>query len=631
METTKHTLAKRCSIFPSKSIPLTALLSAALLAPSAFAQAVPTTTAGAAMSALSATNNVIVTATRSPAPLQDILAQVDVITRDDITNSGAGTFTELLQRRANLDIRATGGPGQPSSVFIRGTNATHTLVLINGQRIASSTSGASALENLPLDVIDRIEVVRGPLSGLYGSDAIGGVIQIFTRPTSTEPRLNAAIGVGTNASTHLSANIGGTIGATRVSLDLAQRRIDAPSASNPAAGSFTFNPDRDPYENTSVALCLVHQLWQGETVSLNLWSSTGKTNFDAGLNNNAVNKQHLSGLALVSENNFTDSWKSRLSFGSTRDDSRVTTASSSRFETTQKQLSWQHDLITQIGNATIGIERRREEVASSTRYTANERVTDAIWASLSQRVDAQTLTLTARRDREDQFGKRSTGNATWGYQLWKDELIYLSAGKAFRAPSFNDLYFPGFSNPLLRPEKSESGEFGWRVTRPSFLFNFALFENRIDELIVFDSATSKPQNIRRARIRGWEAGLDTRWLGLDWRARLTAQQPEDTDTNKQLRGRARLLGSLGVSYKLGAWEWGADVTGSGARFDSTNEAPTSRMAGYALLGGYARYRINGQWSVDLTGSNLLDRRYELARGYNPLGRQLQFNVRFSGF
>jgi vitamin B12 transporter len=253
-----------------------------------------------------------------------------------------------------------------------------------------------------------------------------------------------------------------------------------------------------------------------------------------------------------------------------------------------------------------------------------------VFGSISQKVGEQTLTVNARHDKEDQFGSRSTGGVSWGYQLWKDELVYLSAGRAFRAPSFNDLYFPGFSNPLLRPEKSESGEFGWRLTRKAFQLNLAVFENKIEDLIAFDSATSRPQNIRHARIRGWELGVDTNWAGIDWRTRITAQRPEDADTDKQLRSRAKLLGTLGGSTTIGAWKLGSDLTMSGARFDSANEAPTSRMSGYALWSAFARYRIDREWSVDITGNNLTDRKYELARGYNTLGRQLQITVRFSG-
>jgi len=591
-----------------------------MLAPVAFAQA-------------AANDNFVVSATRTLKSIAELPAQVTVINRLDIIEAGAVTLIELLQRRANLDVRATGGPGQSSGVFIRGTNATHTLVLIDGQRVASSTSGAAAFEHIALDLIERIEVVRGPLSALYGSEAIGGVIQIFTRKgaanaVDTPARVFASAGVGTFSSRQMDAGVDSKIGDTHVLFNASHRRVDAPSASNPASGRFTYNPDRDPYENTSAIIKLTHQLWQGETVSFNAWQSKGKVRFDSGLGNDAVNDQTLTGIQLGSENNFTSWWKSRLSVGSTSDDSVITSNFSGKFKTTQTQYSWQNQLATPAGEVLLGIERRAEKVAATTNYTSKTRTTDSVFGSVSQQLAEQTLSINGRRDKQDQFGSRSTGGVSWSYQLWKDELVYLSAGRAFRAPSFNDLYFPGFSNPLLRPERSESGEFGWRLNRKNFLLNLAVFENRIEDLIAFDSATFRPQNIRRARIRGWELGVDTTWAGIDWRTRVTAQQPEDADTDKQLRSRAKLHGTIGGSTTLGAWKVGADVTASGVRFDSANEAPTSRMGGYALIGAFARYRIDPQWTLEINGNNLSDRKYELARGYNTLGRQLFLNVRF---
>ena len=634
METTKHAYLfvtlQSAALSPRNTKELRQAVLGSLLGSLVLAGALP----AAAQSPIG-TENVVITATRTAKSVNDVLSQVTVITRLDIQDAGALTLVDLLQRRANLDIRATGGPGQTSSVFIRGTNATHTLVLVDGQRVASSTSGATAFENIPLDLIDRIEVVRGPMSSLYGSEAIGGVIQIFTRKggnraADKDTKLTAGAGVGTFLGRHAEAGIEGLIGETRMLLTASRRTIDAPSATNPLAGSFTFNPDRDAYENTSAAFKLTHQLWQGEILSFSAWQSRGKTRFDSGPGNNAESTQTLRGMQLASDNNFTDWWKSRLTIGSTSDDSIVASNFPSKFKTTQDQFVWQNQLATPAGDALLGFERRNEKVAATTNYTSKTRTTDSVFGSISQKVGEQTLTVNARHDKEDQFGSRSTGGVSWGYQLWKDELVYLSAGRAFRAPSFNDLYFPGFSNPLLRPEKSESGEFGWRLTRKAFQLNLAVFENKIEDLIAFDSVTSRPQNIRRARIRGWELGVDTNWAGIDWRTRITAQRPEDADTDKQLRSRAKLLGTLGGSTTIGAWKLGSDLTMSGARFDSANEAPTSRMSGYALWSAFARYHIDPEWSVDISGNNLTDRKYELARGYNTLGRQLQITVRFTG-
>ncbi len=587
-----------------------------------------------------ARDTLTVTATRTSISAQEVLANITVISRQEIADTGAQSLLDLLQRRANIDIRSTGGPGQSSAVFMRGTSPTHTLLLINGQRVGSSTSGAPAWEHLSLDMIDRIEIVRGPLSGLYGSDAIGGVIQIFTR---TPPRGTASTITRVEATSgnyrmgQLGASLGLSQDRTSLSLSASHRQIDAPSASNAAAGAFTFNPDRDAYKQESASLKLSHELWQGERVTLSFWQSRGDVRFDAGLGNDARNQQTLSGVQIVSENNLTAFWRLKLSIGETSDDSKIRSSFPGRFETTQRQISWQNEFVTPAGLAVLGIEQRRERVAATTNYVATNRTTDSVFGSITQRVGSQSLALNARHDREDQFGDRTTGSITWGWQVSARERVYLAAGQAFRAPSFNDLYFPGFANPKLRPEQSDSGEFGWRLSSldkqrgiPDWTLNLAAFENRIDDLIAFDSATSRPQNIRRARIRGWELQLDSPWVGIDWRAQVTAQRPLDTDSGKQLRGRAKLFGSLAASVANGAWRTGIDVFASGERFDSTNAAPASRMAGYALLSGFVRYRVNREWELSMTGNNLLDKSYELAKGYNPLGRQLLLTARDQG-
>lgn len=610
------------AVLPSMAIGLAALCSAEAVASSMTSE------------------TLTVTATRTAVKSGDVMAHLTIINRQEIDDASAQSVLELLQRRANLDIRSTGGPGQSSAIFLRGTSPTHTLLLVDGQRVGSSTSGAPAWEHLSLDMIDRIEIVRGPLSGLYGSDAIGGVIQIFTR---TPPRGSAATKtraeatVGNYRAGHLGASLGLSHERSSLSLSASHRRIDAPSASNPVSGAFTYNPDRDAYTQDSASLKLSHELWQGERVTLSLWQSRGDVRFDAGLGNDARNQQTLSGMQIVSENNLTASWRSKLSIGETVDYSKIRSSFPGRFETTQRQFSWQNEFVTPAGLALLGIEQRRERVVATTNYVATSRTTDSVFGSISQRVGSQSLAVNARHDREDQFGDRTTGGVTWGWEVSSRERVYLAAGKAFRAPSFNDLYFPGFANSRLRPEQSESGEFGWRLSSldkrrgiPEWTLNLSVFENRIDDLIAFDAATSRPQNIRRARIRGWELQLDSPWAGIDWRAQITAQQPLDTDTRKQLRGRAKLLGSFAASITRGPWRTGIDVASSGERFDSTNAAPSSRMAGYALLSGFVRYQLNREWELSLSGNNLLDKSYELAKGYNPLGRQLMLTARYQG-
>ncbi len=574
--------------------------------------------------------NVLVTAIRMPLAEDATLAQTTVITRRDIEAAGSSTLVELLQRAAGVEIRSTGGAGQPSGVFIRGASAQQTLVLVDGLRLSSATAGGAAFENIALDLIERIEVVKGPMSGLYGSDAIGGVVQIFTRGAS-KPRLTAALGVGSNSTLAFNTGFSTIEGNTSLTLNAGYREVAARSASNVNAGSFTYNPDRDPYDNTNLLLKVAHTLWQGEVLSLSAWQSVGHTKFDDGPTGDPSNKQTLSGLQLASENNFASFWKSTLRLGQTSDNIIISSSFPDRFKTTQNQLAWQNQFATPVGAWLLGYEWLGQRVASTTEYDKNKRNTQSFFISVNETIDQQRLSASVRRDREDQFGGRTTGSFSYGIQLQADELVYASYGEAFRAPSFNDLYYPGFSNPLLRPEKSRSVEYGWRLTKPEYRLNLAIFDNQIDDLIAFDFATNTPQNIRRAHIKGLELSTDFAWAGFNWRGAVTAQRPEDGDTGKQLRSRAKQFGSISVSKTLNQFDFAVDISGNGKRFDSGSEAVSSKLPGYTLLGGSVRYRIDKTWTVELSGQNLTGRNYELARGYNTPGRNVFFNVKAVAF
>ena len=575
-------------------------------------------------------DNVVITATRTAQPLDSTLAQAVIISRDEIESAGLATLTELLQRKAGLEIRATGGAGQPSSVFIRGANSAHTLVLVDGLRVGSSTSGATAFENIPLDLIERVEIVKGPLSGLYGSDAIGGVVQIFTRKAD-KPRLTSSLGAGSDSTVGFNAGFSVTEGKSALTFDAGYQNSKPKSATNPAAGQYTYNPDRDPYKNVHALVKLAHTLWQGETVGFTAWQSRGKTDFDSGPGDAASNKQTLTGYQLTSENNFAPDWKSRLIIGRTADDSVITSSFPGNFKTEQNQASWFNEFKTRIGHMSAGIEWRGEKLVSDTIYNAKKRDTTSVFAGYLERLGPSQFEFTLRRDEEDQFGRRNTGSVSYGYTVMPGISAYVRAGRAFRAPSFNDLYYPGFSNPALKPEQSDQAEAGLKVRAQEGRLSVTHFENRIDNLIVFDTATFQPQNLQRARIRGWELQADTRFAGMTVKATLTVQRPDDRDSGRQLRSRAKRFGTLSASRNFGKWDVSGDVVASGARFDSGTEAATTRMGGYTVVNANLRYRVDKTWSVELVGQNLTDKKYELAQGYNTPSRSLFLNVRAVAF
>ena len=575
----------------------------------------------------------VITASRTPQSLNSTLATIIVISRDEIDAVGNATLPELLQRKAGVEIRTTGGAGQPAGVFIRGANSQHTLVLVDGLRLGSATAGSPAFENIPLDMIERIEIVKGPFSSLYGSDAIGGVIQIFTR-TLARPRLQAGIGFGTDSAYAVNAGFTAVENKTSVTLNAGYRQLRARSATNADSPSFIFNPDRDPYRNANVSVNVSHTLWQGETISLKAWQSRGTAHFDNGPDDDARNRQTLSGIGVLSENQITPNWTSRLNIGQTTDDIRIASSFPGTFKTEQNQVVWINEFKTIRGSSTAGAEWREEGVQSTTEYDKKKRKTGSVFAGYLEHFGAsgeQQLDFSLRRDEEIQFGQRNTGSIAYGVQLLPALLVYARAGRAFRAPSFNDLYYPGFSNPDLKPERSEQAEIGVRWNSAAIRTSLVRFDNRFEDLIAPDFISFIPVNIRNARVKGWELSGDTTLAGLGLKASFTSQQPIDTDTGRQLRSRAKLFGSLAANRTFGRWQISSDVVASGRRYDSSVESAGSRMGGYAVVNARVNYQVNKLWAVELSAQNIADRKYEVARGYNPPNRSLFINVKLIGF
>ena len=582
---------------------------------------------------------VVVTATRSesaPPTLRDTV----VVTREELDGLAGLTLAEVLQLRAGVEYRATGGPGQPTGLFVRGAGAAQTLVLVDGLRVGSATSGSTAVEALPLEMIERIEVVKGTLSSLYGSEAIGGVIHVITRGKPL-PHLFASAGYGTNDDMRLAAGVATAEGKTRFSLSAGARKVDAASATNANVPFGIHDPDRDPHENAFVTLRAAHRLWQGELLELEAFASRSKTAFDGGSPADR-NEQRVGGAKITSVSEYVRGWKSRFSVGHGRDELEFFGAFPGRFETRQDQASWVNELTAGDGTVVLGAEALRQEVqperdaAGAALYTRNRRDTYSGFVSMNARARGHQVEASARYDDDDQFGGRTTGSASYGMLLARNLRLATTLSHGFRAPSFNDLYLaaPPFyqGNPALRPEKNRSLEVSlrgeaqgasalrWRVTA---------FDNRLEDLIVATAATV--MNVSRARVRGVELAAEATWLTLQWRGHVTLQQPRDEDTGKQLQGRAERFGAIEASRAFGALTASAAVVASGERYDALGEAPDARLASYATVDLRLRYRFPRHWSVELAGTNLADRHYETARGYDAPRRAVLLTVRFDAF
>jgi vitamin B12 transporter len=577
---------------------------------------------------------VVVTATRAITPTATLRDAI-VITRDDIEAAGPLSLGELLQRRAGVELRAVGGPGQPQTIFIRGAGSAQTLVLVDGMRVGSATVGTTSIEHIPLEMIERIEVVKGPMSSLYGPDAIGGVIQVFTRGKGV-PHLFVTAGYGSDKDARASAGIVTEDRDMRLALSMGVRDVDAPSATNPRA-AFGYNPDRDPHRNAFANAKFSYKLWQGEQVELDAFTTRSRTHFDAGAGDDR-NDHAISGLKLASANAITPWWKARVTVGQGRDRLVITGGFAGFLETRQDQASWINELAIPSGNVIVGAETVRQKVLSDagTPFSITRRDTNSAFIGVNEAYGGHRFEASVRRDDDDQFGSRNTGSTSYGLDVWQGTRLSATYARGFRAPTFFDLYGPAFPgagpNPALLPEQSRTTDYAFRSAPAARLqWRVSVFDHRFENLIAFSALEGKPINVARARARGVELEGDATWWSVRMRGSFTAQHARDEDTGKRLQGRAERFGSVDATRAFGPITVSAGVLASGPRYDSTNESPSSRLAGYALLDARVRYTFKKFWSAELSTVNVADRRLESAVGYDAPRRGVFLKVTFQAF
>jgi vitamin B12 transporter len=584
-----------------------------------------------------------VTATRIPQPFATLLADVTVIDAEAIARSGADSLAELLQRQPGMEIVQNGGRGGTSGVFIRGTNANQAVVLVDGLRVSSSSTGTTALEAIPLGQVEHIEILRGPASSLYGSDAIGGVVQVFTRKGGDGVHANASVGFGRYGTWEGGAGASGASGGWRGALQVSGTRSDGFNAiANP--GNFSFDDDRDGYRNGSISANGGYDWAPGQSVSAQYFRSKLDAQFDGGDMYDDRTITTLESYAITSVNKLAEAWTSRLTAGDGSDQSvSKTGVGDFPFRTRQRQYAWQNefDVSAPLARwnvtralATLGFERREEDVATNDAFAVTSRDTNAVFGAWQMALGAHALQANLRHDDATQFGSRTTGAVAYGYRISPAWRVTASYGTAFKAPSFNDLYFPGFSNPELVPEKSRNVEGGvyWNGTALGVTLDASVvgYRNRLDEMILFvcdAEFNCAPQNVEHATLTGATLTGSAAWRDTALRASLDLASPEDDDTGNLLPRRARRHASIGATQRIGAWRLGAEVVASSVRYDDA--ANLRHMGGYAIVNLTAEWSLAHGVTLFLRADNVLDKNYELVADYATGGAQWFGGVRWA--
>ncbi|NOQ35241.1 MAG: TonB-dependent vitamin B12 receptor [Methylococcaceae bacterium] len=577
---------------------------------------------------------ITVTATRTAQGTK--LASTTLITRKDIERLQVNSIEDALRGIAGVNIANNGGLGKSTSIFLRGTESDHVLVLIDGVRVGSATTGSAAFQHIPISQIESIEVVRGAKSSLYGSEALGGIIHIRTRngaDNAFQPSLSVSI--GSHDRYRYSGNVAGQIEDSWYNFSLSREQshgFDSCSPNATSFGCFTNEPDADGYHNNAGSLRLGHNFNDRVLVEAYGLYAAGDTEFDGNFQNEAEFVQQMVGGQVKIR--ATDFWDFTFKAGESRDrgKNKHDGVFSSYFDTSRFSLTAQNDFqIAENHLFTLGYDYLIDEVESSTEYGESERYNHAFFGQYQGEFYGHQLVLGFREDYNQQFGKHDTWNAAWGYTFDNNITVSASYATAYKAPTFNELYFPNFGNADLNPERSRSYEIAISGEHDWGRWSVNHYHTYISDLIAFDSSIFAPNNISNARIRGVEAIAATQVFGFDIQANLTFLNPENRSTGansgKLLARRAEQSFRLDVDKRIDDLSVGASFIAEGRRFD--NLSNTRRLSGFTTLDLRAEYTLFNQVTAQAKINNILDKQYQTAAGYNADGLNLFFTLTYT--
>jgi vitamin B12 transporter len=588
-------------------------------------------------------DEIVVTATRIEQTLKQTLSSTSVITQEDIKNSQATDVPTILRTIAGVEISQSGGIGKTTSLFLRGSNDKQVLVLLDGVRINSATAGTTSIEHLMLNQVERIEVVRGNVSSLYGSEAIGGVVQIFTKRGQGKPATNASAGVGSHGTRSMAAGYNSAVDDTSFNLQISRFLSEGYSTINPAIAS-SANPDNDGYNNTSISANIKHAFTAEHSLTASVFNSQGRSQFDSSYETPTTihdSDVQVSKLSLTSDNRINASWQSKLLLAQGVDSTQSFTdglpaTPGSLYKTTGKQLNWQNTLFLDQGKQFLfGAEYLDQQVNTDLqpKFARDERKVKSLFSGYTGTYGKQQIQLNARHDSFSDFGVANTGLLGYGYNFNEAWRVAASTSTAFKAPTFNDLFYPfvdygfGYSyqgNPNLQPERSHNNEAGMHYTADNQRVDVVYFDNRIHDLIAFNNLPALTTiNLNEARIDGVEASYSNRYNDTDLKIAITSQNPRDANTGARLLRRAKFFSNVSIIRPAGDWKIGAEWQYSGAREDTDiNTFSRVKLDSYKLLNLTARYKLNQQMEVSLRADNVFNQNYMLAHGYNTQGRSL---------
>jgi vitamin B12 transporter len=597
-----------------------------------------------------ALSETVVTANRTPQPLSELVGDVSIIDRQTIERSGATGVADVLARVPGIEITRNGGVGNTTSLFIRGAETRFTAVYLDGVRIDSQSTGGAGWEGIPLAQIDRIEVLRGPAAAVYGSDAIGGVIQLFTRRGEEGVRPYAGIGFGSRGLRKIEGGVSGKSGLLDYSFGVAHEEskgfdVQPVDKRTVSKDGFT-SPDRDGYHSTSGNLKLGLQLTPDQRLDATLLASDISAGYDASvayksklpiLFANDISNNTLRTAGLTWSARWNDIYSTRVQVT----DSQSVYKTQPSFYRTQTDLRgylFQNEFRFGPHLVTATLERREDALrnapTTSSKLLSRDRAQDALSLGYGFVQGPHSLQLHVRHDEDSEFGGKTTGSAAYGFAITPALRFTASAGTAFRVPTLYQR-FSEYGVGTLRPERSENVELGLNYTQDGTSAGIVVYRNRVRDLINF-VGTAKGcasafggcyTNVSRATLQGATLSASQRLGDVTLRASLDVQDPKDADTGNLLARRAKRHGTLGADWRVAGWTLGAEVQASSQRYDDT--ANTVKLGGYTLLNLSASTRLTRDLNLVARVDNVGNKDYQYARLYANAGRTAYVGLKWT--
>ena len=607
------------------------------------------------------TREIVVSATKTPVPISQVTSAVEVITGEELEQKKLKTVADALRLAQGVSVLSNGGPGREATVRIRGGSNTHTLVLIDGAIVNSATQGFYDFSSLTVENIERIEILRGAQSMLYGSDAMGGVINVITKNGRGAPSGSLFTEYGSFATIREGAQASGAKGPFDFAGSVSRWDTSGFSTVSNKRGA----AERDGFHNWQGSARLGAALpkdgrldfslrWSNSDVGLDSVTSTAKSDV-------LGSKQTTRSLILSGtyEQPLTSWWSQKLTVGQSNERtlfdggtvrrnvetgavSTLSPRTLSDIEILNRRAEWQHNV--QIGKPlllTAGYQYRDEQGNNPSFQPSTTRL--KILSSHAGFAQAQVnlsdrvfVTGGVRQDRFNTFGDATTYRVTSGYMHHETGTkIRGSYATGFRSPSINQLFFPGFGNPDLKPEKSKSADMGvdQNLLDGKLKLNAGYFWNHFDNLIqnVLAGALQRPENVGQARAQGWELGFRMDVLReLSVRGQYTYTLTRDLSNNRRLSRWPIDQASLGVSYQpIASLHINMDYRFVGARNNDPNNTPSQRMGSFGVVNVSTTYDVNKTMQVFGRVENLTNQDYEEIAGYGTAIRSVYGGVKIS--